>query len=815
MVVLFVVLTLLSAQLSLITEGMSRKHVVTSATSLQTEIHRLTLIISVLAVTAAVGEVLYWELYLRLNSSSHVTTPLLIYRLISVLVALIPLGFPGVLNVGLALVARRLRFQHGLLVKQLDTVEALGSVTVMAVDKTGTLTEGRMTVTGIRSAASIPLTDNSLDSRAAADLQSIRDKSYLIAALCNQAALTVTTTPANGADGAAGADVESAPVPVEVITGSNALDRALLQWSHAQIPLPQQAAQYDVRASFPFTPQREMAASVITDNQSGVTRVLVKGALERLLPFCTSYLNVVGRCKPMSEEFTHQMTELVRQEARQGRRIIALAESAPLCNELFPPDFVYQTEPWPNFPWDELMFIACLQLSDPPRPQVSRAVRLLRAAGISVPMVTGDWEPTAIAVAHATGIVTCDPDEIGSLRGMSDDAIHAAVDSGALFRALSVSGSDLENLTPLAWDYVFQHAELVFSRTTPRQKFQIVSEAQQRGHRVGVTGDGANDCPALQISHVGITMRSGTDAARSAGNMVLLRDDFAQVVCGVREGRACFDNIRHVVCFLLAGGCWPQMLAVLAAVFLGMPSPIGLFLKIVISCLTNVFCGVALMMEAPHDSSMRRQPRDIGTFHLIDLGVVCYSFFFYGTLIAFGAFYNYFDYMATRGGDHGLPASYSPSDLLYNWQRWGKWKSYPLDAQGNDEYAAAKEGSAVFFVTVVVAQMGHLVSIRRSTPYFYRTRCRVPDLRILYDLCGELWSSRVFWPVAAAWAASLATALLFTEVPSLQRYCETAAVPGKYWAMAVGWAALWFALGELRKWIVTLYPHSCAACWQR
>ncbi len=584
---------------------------------------------------------------------------------------------------------------------------------------------------------------------------------------------------------------------------SNSMDRALLEWVDRETSLSTLIAPYDPKALVMFNATRKFAAVVVTHMETNRARVLLKGALSNVLPRCSGFRNVLGRYMLMTTEFKEEMTALVKAEAKKGSRIIALAESAFLPDNQFPADFEYETDPKPNFPLKELTFVSCLVVSDPPRLTVKAAVRQLREAGIKVTIITGDWAPTAVAIACETGIVTCAAEEVDTLLNKDEDFLFAARESGDHSGAILVTGRDLESISPVGWDFVFLHSELVFSRSTPEQKLQIVREAQRRGHRVGVTGDGVNDSPALKQADVGIAMNSGADVARDVGSIVLLQDDFAAVVHGVREGRLVFSNLRKVVAFMLAGGCWTLALGVLSAVFLGMPQTISMFLIIVISCLTGVYNGVALMMEPPDSDLMHQLPRDTHTYHLVDLRLLCYSFLFYGNMVAVGAFYNYFDYMANRGDGAGLPADYRGSELLFNWERWMRWSQDIDSPVGRDQYAAAKQGSSVYFMTVVVAQMGHLLSIRRKTPYFYAAAtCAAP--------CWPRsdWWRDVRWPVVVAWVASVATVLFFNEIPVFQQYCNTASVPARQWGLAVGWSALWFAIAEIRKWVVTLFPNS-------
>eukprot|EP00953_Heterococcus_sp_UTEX-ZZ885_P028086 14991-Heterococcus_DN1.PRE.6 len=215
--------------------------------------------------------------------------------------------------------------------------------------------------------------------------------------------------------------------------------------------------------------------------------------------------------------------------------------------------------------------------------------------------------------------------------------------------AVLVVGAELEALPANGWDFIFTHKEMVFCRTTPEQKLEIVKQAQLRGDRVGVTGDGVNDSPALKRADVGIAMASGSDVARDAADIVLLSDEFPAVVHGVCEGRLIFANLRKVIAYQISAGCWSELLPVLATFFLGMPQPLSSFLMIIVSCVTDVFAGVALTNEPSESDIMLKPPRNVRTQRLVDAKLVGYAYFFYANLLSIGAFANYFVYMQSRG----------------------------------------------------------------------------------------------------------------------------------------------------------------------
>lgn len=826
-------------------------------TSLQVEVNRLVLIIASFALVTGILVALWWVFYLRVQHAGFMTLSSMIANAISVVVAYVPEGLPLALSMGLTIIAKRLCSQYQVLVKRLGSIETLGSISLLASDKTGTLTQNLMTVTGLLSAADLEDV-KSVDATAVSE--EVLEMSQTIGCLCNQAsfekegqgpasasaaAANNTTTAAAGAvkRSAKGGVVSEGDIELGGVrrdergrlpVGSNSTDRAILSWVDSSVPVEVFQSIYSVRALLPFSSVSKVSAVVVTHNNTGDTFVYLKGASEYVLPKCSSFFNAEGRTEPISASFSKRMLARIDKEAANGRRMIALATLGPLPSDAFPAKYKFAAEPEPNFPMTGFTFVSCVGVNDPPREGVKAAVEELRAAGIQVAMVTGDAAPTAIAIARQVGIVTGHiVDSLSSMQSVGTSGVAATVAS----EAIVVTGKEIETITPEQWDFVFEHKELVFARTTPEQKLQIVSESQQRGHRVGVTGDGVNDSPALKQADVGIAMNSGSDVARDVAMIVLLNDDFTSIVHGVREGRLIFENLRKVIAYQISAGCWAELLPVLATFFIGMPQPLSSFLMIMISCLSDVYAGVALMNEPPEGAIMKKPPRDIRKNRLLDLNLVCYSYFFYANAISIGAFYNYFMYMASRGDTRAVPSpvpldddggvtfpvGYRSSQLIFAWN-WGL-NSGNL---GSDEIAAANVASSLFYITIVLGQMAHLLSIRRKTPYFYDAIMNTGQYsavasgegsesaavrsgshrNVLLRMWDELRASEIRWPIVAAWCGSILTINFFNYISIFQQYCGTGVVPGKFWGFAIGWSVLWFFVAELRKWIVILYPNS-------
>ncbi|MFZ9951910.1 MAG: cation-translocating P-type ATPase [Vulcanococcus sp.] len=458
---------------------------------------------------------------------------------IALAVSAIPEGLPVALTVALAVASHRMA-QRQVIVRRLPAVEGLGSCTLIASDKTGTLTCNRLSVCQVWLADGRRL---SLDGTALAPAEhGALQPLARIAVLCNEADLQAR-------DG--GWDAHGDPT-----------DLALLHFGHqlgctrttALLAEPQCNA-------IPFEPEHRFAASFHTPACGG-TRVVVKGAPERVLPMCR-----------MAAEAAQEWAAATAALAAQGLRVLALAEGelpAALGEQATPP------EP------SQLRWAGLLGLMDPLRPGAQAAIQRCIGAGIRVWMITGDHPTTAAAIAMELGLIE-GPEEV-------------------------VEGRTLEQASPRQLQRLAE-SRCIFARMAPHQKLQLVQAAQQAGHFVAVTGDGVNDAPALRAAQIGIAMgRSGTDVAREAADLVLADDDFASIVAGVEEGRIAYANVRKVIALLVSSGA-AEIVLIALAVGSGLPLPLLPVQLLWLNLVTNGIQDVALAFEPAEGDVLRRRPR--------------------------------------------------------------------------------------------------------------------------------------------------------------------------------------------------------------
>jgi len=324
----------------------------------------------------------------------------------------------------------------------------------------------------------------------------------------------------------------------------------------------------------PFNSTNKWALVILNKaHNDGVLTAYIKGAPERVLAKCSSYLKD-GVMQPITDEFRKEYDEAYNYMASRGHRVIACAQ-ALLPGAQYPAEHEFSRN---NYPSSDYCFVGLVSLEDPPKHGVREAIGTLRLAGIKVMMVTGDHPKTAEAIARKINLIIGDTKETLAARtGRQVEEIYADE-----VNAVIIHGDEIDDLQGWQWDEIFSKEEIVFARTSPKHKLEIVKHAQALGHIVGVTGDGVNDSPALKKADLGIAMNiSGSDVSKEAANMILLDDNFASTVRGVAEGRQIFVNLKRSIQYTLTHST-PEVIPQLLYVVVPLPLPLSAILILVI-----------------------------------------------------------------------------------------------------------------------------------------------------------------------------------------------------------------------------------------
>ncbi|MFG3292926.1 cation-translocating P-type ATPase [Streptomyces sp. NPDC048179] len=621
---------------------------------------------------------------------------------LGVMVALVPEGLPATLSVSLAIGVRRMARRHAL-VKQLLAVEALGSTSVVCTDKTGTLTQAEMTVVWLwangmpRAVTGIGYAPDGEVAEPASVQELLR-----AAALCGNARLV----PPAGRDGwrVLGDTTEGALV---VAARKAGLD-----------PAAEEAATPRV-AEYPFDSVRKLMTTV-HHAADGTYVAYVKGAPLELLARCTA-VDRNGVPAALTDAARAEVAAAADGMAGQGLRVLAVASrrvSGPR-----PP--IGDVE-------SGLTLLGLAGMYDPPRPEVRDAVDACRRAGIRVVMVTGDHPLTAEAVARRVGIV----------RGPDPTVV-----TGAQLDVLDEDGLDA---------LLAGSAELLLCRVSPEHKMRVVTAFQRRGEVVAVTGDGANDAPALKHADIGVAMgASGTDVAREAAVMVLLDDSFASITTAVGLGRSVYRNIRKFLIYLFSHNI-AELVPILAATFAGFPLvPITAVQVLAIDLGSDVLPALALGAEPAEPDVMDSppRPRRERLFSASVMGRIL----FLGGIQALGVCAVFFWHIHASGIPY---ADFTKDTPVY------------------------REAITMVQAGIVVSQFFNALAVRTDRQSVFRA-----------GLLSNPW-------LLAAGGVGIAFMAAVSYAPPLQAVFNTAPLAAADWAVLAAFGVLLLAAEECRKWLL-------------
>ncbi|MDH4313498.1 MAG: cation-transporting P-type ATPase [Gammaproteobacteria bacterium] len=481
---------------------------------------------------------------------------------IALAVAAIPEGLPIVATIALARGMWRMAKRNALIAR-LSAVETLGAASIILTDKTGTLTENRMTVTSLQLGdVAVSVEGTGLEARgefhsnskklSAAEIERV-EQMLTTAALCCNAELNIVGNE----------DVEAVGDPTEIALLVAAAKRSLFRHDLLRTMPRVREESFDTQTKAMATFHRV---------GSGLS-VAVKGAPETVLDYCTEFRTTSGTA-PMNDEERADWLKLAESYGDLGLRTLAIAHrSAQDASEM---------------PYRGLGLLGIVGIEDPPRRGVKAAIDRCRDAGIRVVMVTGDHAATARNIATELALVT------------RESAAECFLDARTQLPPAAIAGDD---------DLL--HATVI-SRATPEQKYDLIERYQQLGHVVAMTGDGVNDAPALRKADIGVAMGvRGTAVAKEAAHMILQDDEFGTIVEAVSQGRAIYANIRKFVVYLLSCNIG-EILIVSIATLAGAPLPLLPLQILFLNLVTDVFPALALGVGRGSEQLMNARPRPAG-----------------------------------------------------------------------------------------------------------------------------------------------------------------------------------------------------------
>ena len=496
---------------------------------------------------------------------------------ISLAVAAVPEGLPAIVTISLALGVQRM-LKRNALIRKLPAVETLGCASVICSDKTGTLTENKMTVRKIYAAGyQLSVTGNGynlegsflVENRPTDPLKVDGIKLALeIGALCNN---SVITRPAS--ENTAMGKIKSLFSKQDTLKISGDPTEIALTIAAAKAGLTQSSlgSSYQRIDELPFDSDRK-CMSIVCKNVKGEIYVFTKGAPDMIIDKCSRIMSARGIIK-LDEMTRRTLTKLIDGMANSALRVMGLAYRKLESGVYNPGSRNIETD---------LVFVGLMGMIDPPRKEAVEAVQKCKLAGIKPVMITGDHKLTATAIAKELNIYS-DGDNV--LTGAELDKMN---DSQLAKVAESVS---------------------VYARVSPKHKLMIVRVLKELGHIVAMTGDGVNDAPAVKEADIGVSMGiTGTDVTKEASAMVLLDDNFATIVAAVEEGRVIYNNIRKFIRYMLACNLG-EVLTMFLGMVMWLPIPLLPIQILWVNLVTDGLPAIALGLDPPENDIMMRKPR--------------------------------------------------------------------------------------------------------------------------------------------------------------------------------------------------------------
>lgn len=606
---------------------------------------------------------------------------------VGIIFAVVPNSLLMVVNIAFDLTVRRMARKY-CLVKNFKSVETLGNSTVLICDKTGTLTQNRLTISHYWVDNEIYPADNTED-QALNHQQLLQLNSFL--------ALSLASMLCNSAEFENGQS--EVPILKRKTVNSNSIEAALLKCMELAFGNVVEKRKLHTKVlEMPFNPLLKIHATIhlmnyellVADNPKyancyNIRRsrylIVIKGAPEKVLERCTSAF-VNGREVPITDEFRLEFNKAYLHFGSLGERVIGFADLC-LPKDKYPTNFKFDSDSL-NFPLVGLRFLGLISMIDPPRSSVADSILKLRSAGVKVVVATGDHPTTAKAIARLTNIISENNETIEEAARRL--ALPIQQIDPSLAQVSIVHGADMQQYTPEMLDSLTSsNQELIFARLTPQQKLQIVESFQRIGAVVASIGDSINDIPMMKKSDVSVCL-GANDALKDQCDVFILDHNFSTVVSCIVEGRWCKVNLKKIIAYLLSSNC-PQVVAFFACFLFNLPLPLGVLGVLCIDLIANIVPAISLAYENPECGLQKQEEKstnveanvddkkkrnlmkynvfsaktiDDGYQELLDSGpndstpiinnrLLCYSYLQIGVIQAFAGLFAYFVIMAENG----------------------------------------------------------------------------------------------------------------------------------------------------------------------
>merc|ERR1712117_196994 len=690
--------------------------------------------------------------------------------LIGIIVANVPEGLLATVTVCLTLTAKRMASKN-CLVKNLEAVETPGSTSTICSDKTGTLTQNRMTVAHMWFDNMIHEADTSEDQTGSSNYKKASGWKTLerVACLCNRAEFKPQQENVGVLKREVNGDAsEAAILKCTELSKGNVMEYRKRNKKVCEIP-------------FNSTNKFQVSNHEQEDKSDSRYLLVMKGAPERILQRCTSIV-IDGREMPLSEEWKNSFETAYMELGGLGERVLGFCDFM-LPADKYPVGYPFDADDV-NFPVEGLRFVGLMSMIDPPRAAVPDAVLKCRSAGIKVIMVTGDHPITAKAIARSVGIISEGQETVEDIAARTGRDVKDINPRDA--RAAVVHGGELKDLNEKQIDEILMyHTEIVFARTSPQQKLIIVEGCQRMGAIVAVTGDGVNDSPALKKADIGVAMGiAGSDVSKKAADMILLDDNFASIVTGVEEGRLIFDNLKKSIAYTLTSNI-PEISPFLAFIVTGIPLPLGTVTILCIDLGTDLLPAISLAYEEAETDIMKRAPRDAQRDKLVNERLISMAYGQIGMLQALSGFIVYFVILMENG--------FLPSRLYGIRKEWDDRGNNALEDSYGQEWTYGQRKiveftcHTAFFTSIVIVQWADLLI------------CKTRRLSIFQQ------GMRNKIMIAGLFEETLLAAVL-AYMPGTDVALRMYPLEWHWWLVPMPFSLLIFIYDETRKYLLRKYP---------
>ena len=596
---------------------------------------------------------------------------------IGVIVANVPEGLLATITITLSVAAKRLS-ERSVLVKNLESVETLGSTSCICSDKTGTLTQNKMTVEhlwyDVKTVVAPSLERNGPNYAYEYDTNDEHFKELQKCAVLNSAAVFSESLPEKEAHrleefkkdhpekyeeelakaNAVWAEkIKTLPFREREVIG-DASETGLVKFFQPIRDIREMRKAFSLAKQFddsdamiPFNSAYKFALKVYeVENDPEFSHVVyLKGAPERIWEKST-FVYSDGQEKQVDANIEKRFIEANKDFARNGERVLGFARLR-LRRADYPKGFKFNVKDPYSLPFNEFCFVGLISLIDPPRETVPSAIEKCKSSGIKVIMVTGDQQLTAASIAKKIGIFEeKNSIDIAEAEGITNeqaiDMCDAIVVNGDMLTQAAKEDEGLPELEQgKKLEKWLKKSQIVFARTSPAQKLYIVRGCQKLGYVVAVTGDGVNDSPAIKQADIGIAMGiTGSDVAKDSADMILLNDDFSSIIVGIEEGRKIFDNLKKSIAYTLTVNI-PELIPFLMFIIFAIPLPLSTVLMLCICIGTDMFPAISFAFEESELDIMTRMPRNPKD-HLVTKKLLTFAYLQMGLIQTCAGFVTYF-----------------------------------------------------------------------------------------------------------------------------------------------------------------------------